>query len=143
MSDQTPRAGAEAARLLVSAQQWLRESAPHLAPVDADGAPCSCPLCRAVATVREADPGAVARWVDGAVSALEQVASQAGDTASRTAAAARDAASSGTSPDADAGATDAADDEDAGDDADASASSRGVRRIPLDGAATDDDEAAR
>ena len=37
-----PRAGAEASRLLSAAQQWLRESAPHLAPLDAAGEPCSC-----------------------------------------------------------------------------------------------------
>ena len=54
MTGTDPRAGQEAARLLAAAQDWLRTSAPHLAPVADDGAPCSCPLCRAVAGLREA-----------------------------------------------------------------------------------------
>jgi hypothetical protein len=76
-----PRAGQEAARLLAVAQDWLRTSAPHLAPVAPDGEPCSCPLCRAVAGLREADPESVGRWVDSAVTALGSLVAQAGDLA--------------------------------------------------------------
>jgi hypothetical protein len=76
-----PRAGQEAARLLSAAQDWLRTSAPHLAPVADDGRPCSCPVCRAVAGLREADPAAVGRWVDSAVTALGSLVAQAGDLA--------------------------------------------------------------
>jgi hypothetical protein len=68
-----PRVGHEAARLLAAAQDWLRTSAPHLAPVDESGESCSCPLCRVVASVREADPDAVGQWVDAAVAAATQV----------------------------------------------------------------------
>ena len=63
------RAGQEAARLLAAAQDWLRTSAPHLAPVGEDGETCSCPLCRVVASVREADPEVVGGWVDAALAA--------------------------------------------------------------------------
>lgn len=77
MSDQAPRAGAEAARLVAAAQEWLRSSAPHLAPVDDEGRTCSCPLCRGIVRLRESDPDAVARWVDGAVAAFEHVVSEA------------------------------------------------------------------
>ena len=63
------RAGHEAARLLAAAQDWLRTSAPHLAPVGEDGETCSCPLCRVVASVREADPEVVGGWVDAALAA--------------------------------------------------------------------------
>lgn len=94
-----PRAGQEAARLLAAAQDWLRTSAPHLAPVSDDGTPCSCPLCRVVSGVREADPDDVARFVDGAVAALGQLAVQAGGLAS----AARDRAAEADWPRADAG----------------------------------------
>ena len=76
MSDE-PRAGQEAARLLSSVQDWLRTSAPHLAPVDEDGETCSCPICRVVASVREADPDAVGRWVDAAVTAATGALAQA------------------------------------------------------------------
>ncbi len=72
-------AGEEAVRLVAAAQAWLRASAPHLAPLDEDGRPCSCPLCRAVAGVREADPESVGRWVDAAVAAAGAVLAQAGD----------------------------------------------------------------
>ncbi|MBI1377615.1 MAG: hypothetical protein GC157_09070 [Frankiales bacterium] len=75
------RAGQEAARLLRAAQEWLRSSAPHLAPSAPDGEPCSCPVCRAVATVREADPDTVAQWVDGAVAAAGALATQAAERA--------------------------------------------------------------
>jgi hypothetical protein len=81
-----PRAGAEAARLLAAAQDWLRTSAPHLAPVADDGQPCSCPVCRAVAGLREADPDSVARWVDTAVATLGSLVAQAGDLAAKAAA---------------------------------------------------------
>jgi hypothetical protein len=81
MSGPDPRAGQEAARLLAAAQDWLRTSAPHLAPVSEDGAPCSCPVCRAVAGLREADPDSVGRWVDSAVTALGSLVAQAGDLA--------------------------------------------------------------
>jgi hypothetical protein len=70
MSEETPRAGTEAARLLAAAQDWLASAAPHLAPVDDDGRTCPCPLCRVVATVREADADEVGRWVDAAVAGL-------------------------------------------------------------------------
>jgi hypothetical protein len=81
MTDDQPRAGTEAARLLAAAQEWLRTSAPHLAPVDVDGTPCSCPVCRVVASVREADPDDVTRFVDSAVGALSSLAVQAADLA--------------------------------------------------------------
>jgi hypothetical protein len=81
MSGSDPRAGQEAARLLAAAQDWVRTAAPHLAPVSDDGAPCSCPVCRAVAGLREADPDAVGRWVDSAVTALGSLVAQAGDLA--------------------------------------------------------------
>jgi hypothetical protein len=67
MTDEDPRAGHEAARLLAAAQDWLASAAPHLAPVDDEGRTCPCPLCRVVATVRDADPEEVGRWVDAAV----------------------------------------------------------------------------
>lgn len=70
MSEPEGRAGQEAARLVAAAQEWLRTSAPHLAPVGDDGEPCSCPLCRAVVGLREADPDTVARWVDTAVTGV-------------------------------------------------------------------------
>ena len=70
MSDEGPRAGGEAARLLAAAQDWLASSAPHLAPVDEDGRTCPCPLCRVIAAVREADPEEVGQWVDAAVAGL-------------------------------------------------------------------------
>jgi hypothetical protein len=125
-----PRAGAEASRLLSAAQQWLRESAPHLAPLDAAGEPCSCPLCRAVAAVRDADPDSVGRWVDSAVSALEQTTRQVAAQAQARAEAAR--ASSGTD-----GATWPTDGEDAVVDEPSGAQPGDagpprVRRIPLD-----------
>jgi hypothetical protein len=73
------RVGEEAARLLSAAQDWLRTSAPHLAPVGVDGEPCSCPLCRVVVGLRDADPESVARWVDTAVAAASSALAQAGD----------------------------------------------------------------
>ena len=83
MTASDPRAGQEAARLLAAAQDWLRTSAPHLAPVSPDGEPCSCPVCRAVSGLREADPDLVGRWVDSAVTALGSLAAQAADLAAK------------------------------------------------------------
>lgn len=74
-----PRAGQEAARLLAAAQDWLRTSALHVAPLDAEGRTCACPLCRAVAGVRDADPDAVGRWVDSAVAAATAALAQASE----------------------------------------------------------------
>ena len=81
MTGPEPRAGHEAARLLAAAQDWLRTSAPHLAPLAPDGEPCSCPVCRAVAGLREADPDSVGRWVDSAVTTIGSLVVQAGDLA--------------------------------------------------------------
>jgi hypothetical protein len=81
VNEHEQRAGAEAARLVAALQGWLRTSAPHLAPVDADGNPCSCPLCRAVVGVREADPDQVARWVESGVAVLGSAFAQASDLA--------------------------------------------------------------
>ena len=145
MTGTDPRAGQEAARLLAAAQDWLRTSAPHLAPVSADGEPCSCPLCRAVVGLREADPESVGRWVDSAVSALGSLVAQAGDLA---------AAAGAGEAENDAGSEDDAEDDAQDDEADAEVrhdagaqdedeaqewlarqedqAPRGVRRIPLD-----------
>ena len=70
MSEPDPRAGQEAARLFSAVQEWVRTSAPHLAPSGPDGTPCSCPVCRVVVGLREADPEEVASFVDSAVSTL-------------------------------------------------------------------------
>ena len=145
MTGTDPRAGQEAARLLAAAQGWLRTSAPQLAPVSADGEPCSCPLCRAVVGLREADPESVGRWVDSAVSALGSLVAQAGDLA---------AAAGAGEAENDAGSEDDAEDDAQDDEADAEVrhdagaqdedeaqewlarqedhAPRGVRRIPLD-----------
>ena len=145
MTGTDPRAGQEAARLLAAAQGWLRTSAPHLAPVSADGEPCSCPLCRAVVGLREAEPESVGRWVDSAVSALGSLGAQAGDLA---------AAAGAGEAENDAGSEDDAEDDAQDDEADAEVrhdagaqdedeaqewlarqedqAPRGVRRIPLD-----------
>jgi hypothetical protein len=85
MTDAEGRAGQEAARLLAAAQEWLRTSAPHLAPVGEDGETCPCPLCRAVVEVREADPDSVGRWVDAAVAGLSATLARAGTLASQPA----------------------------------------------------------
>ncbi len=156
-----PRAGQETARLVSAAQDWLRTSAPHLAPVGPDGVPCSCPLCRVVTGLREADPDTVGRWVDSAVAAFGAVATQAADLApSRdpSGKARRDSAeeaglrATGQTPIPDdeneiddvAHLADVADVEELGD-GDAVAGQdeprpRGVRRIPLGG---DDGRSAR
>lgn len=94
-----PRAGQEAAKLLAAAQDWLRTSAPHLAPVDADGTTCTCPVCRAVAGVRDADPDVVGRWVDSALAAATTVLTQAGEKLASTADAAAGAAAAGSQGD--------------------------------------------
>ncbi len=91
-----PRAGQEAAKLLAAAQDWLRTSAPHLAPVDADGTTCTCPVCRAVAGVRDADPDVVGRWVDSALAAATAVLTQAGEKLASTADAAAGAPAGGS-----------------------------------------------
>lgn len=129
MTEPAPRAGAEAARLLAAAQEWLRGSAPHLAPVDADGQTCPCPLCRAVAAVRDADPDTVARWVDGAVAAVEKVAADAATTAGSR------GGPEGPGDPADQDHLDDLDDGDAradGDDAGDAPGAGRVRRIPID-----------
>lgn len=147
-----PRAGSEAARLFAAAQDWLRTSAPHFAPTDVDGSPCSCPVCRVVAGVRDADPDDVARFVDSAVAAVSSLATQATDLA----AAARDQSATWSSPEAWPGDDDARGyavdvdedevddevdddpdeddpDEDEADDEGADDGPRTVRRIRLDG----------
>lgn len=141
-----PRAGQEAAKLLAAAQDWLRTSAPHFAPVDADGSTCTCPVCKVVAGVREADPDVVGRWVDSALAAATTVLSQAGERL------ASPAGESADDPDeADTAWSDYVVDVDDADDADAAADdedaaaerpqpaagqddqgTRGVRRIPLE-----------
>ncbi|HET7901081.1 MAG TPA: hypothetical protein VFL59_07815 [Candidatus Nanopelagicales bacterium] len=132
-----PRAGAEAARLLAAAQGWLRSAAPHLAPVGDDGATCPCPVCRAIAGVRDADPESVGRWVDTAVAAATTVLAQAGERLAPPEPAASDT-DSGPTPDDDADLGDPAGDASgtqeprapqAGQDEE---SARGVRRIPLE-----------
>lgn len=130
MSDDAPRAGAEAARLVAAAQEWLRTAAPHLAPVDDDGRTCSCPVCRGIARLREGDPETVAGWVDGAIAAFEHVVGEAasGMTQAGGAAADRSDAGPGAEPHEDARHDDAAGDG-AGHDA---PPSRRVRRVPLD-----------
>lgn len=86
MTDGEGRAGQEAARLVAVAQDWLRTAAPHLAPVGIDGEPCSCPLCRAVVGLRDADPDTIGRWVDAAVVGVTTAVSQAAAAASDLAA---------------------------------------------------------
>ena len=84
MTEPDGRTGQEAARLLAAAQDWLRTSAPHLAPVGDSGEPCSCPLCKAVVGLREADPDAVARWVDAAVTGVSTALASVAASASRS-----------------------------------------------------------
>lgn len=124
MTDDAPRAGAEAARLLAAAQDWLRDSAPHLAPVDDDGQTCSCPVCRGIVKLRDGDPESVGRWVDTAVAAFERVVA---DLAASRPAAAPDGA------DAPGGAA-APEDRvtPAPDEAAESERPRRVRKVPLD-----------
>ena len=135
MSDDAPRAGAEAARLVAAAQEWLRTAAPHLAPVDDDGRTCACPLCRGIARLREGDPDAVARWVNEAVAAFEHVVREATDGSAPEGGAAADRHDTGPGeePEADARHDDAGHDDAGhlGAEHDAPASRR-VRRVPLD-----------
>lgn len=142
MSGEVPeggRAGQEAARLVAAAQDWLRTSAPHLAPLDEHGEPCSCPLCRAVVGLRETDPATVSRWVDAAVAGVSAALASAQAAASDLAARASDAG------EADPAYDDASDDEGQPDpeadvaggapepgDVGHDAPVRRVRRIPLD-----------
>lgn len=130
MTEPDGRAGQEAARLLSAAQDWLRTSAPHLAPVGDDGEPCSCPLCKAVVGLREADPDAVARWVDAAVTGVSAALASVATSASE-----RGAPSGGeTEPAEDASYDASAGDDPAGDEVghDGPGQDR-VRRIRLDG----------
>ena len=134
MTEPDSRAGHEAARLLAAAQSWLRTSAPHLAPVGDDGEPCSCPLCRAVVGLRDADPDAVAGWVDSAVSGVSAALAQAAAAASDLGT----PASADRSPAAEAAARSAADESSAADPDPAAVGHDGprerrVRRIRLDG----------
>jgi hypothetical protein len=143
MSDQAPRAGAEAAKLLAAAQEWLRTSAPHLAPVDADGETCSCPVCRGIVRLRETDPDSVARWVDGAVAAVEHVLGEAAAGVAQATGGTAPTPTTATSaqdPVPPAGEDDdaAAPEQPGADDASTSghddARTRRVRRIPIDDA---------
>lgn len=139
MSGEAPRAGVEAAKLLTAAQEWLRTAAPHLAPVDADGETCPCPVCRGIVRLRETDPDSVARWVDGAVAAVEHVLGEAAAGVAQ--------ATGGTAPSSEEPAPPARGDRDAaapeqpGADDPAMAGhddarTRRVRRIPIDDATT-------
>lgn len=135
MSDSAPRAGAEAARLVAAAQEWLRTAAPHLAPVDDDGRTCSCPVCRGIARLREGDPDTVARWVDGAVAAFEHVVTEAAAGMAPAAAATSDGPDAGPDDDRAGGARhDVAQTEDAQapDAPQDGPPRRAVRRVPLD-----------
>lgn len=132
-----PRAGQEAAKLLAAAQEWLRTSAPHVAPLDADGRTCACPLCRMVAGVRDADPVALGTWVDAAVAAATAALAQAGETLAPSSA---DGGGSGDVDD-EPGAQDTDGDRDdevaPGERGEAAARqdddrARGIRRIPLE-----------
>jgi len=129
-----PRAGQEAARLLASAQGWLRTSAPHLAPVGDDGETCSCPVCRVVVSVRDVDPDVVGRWVDAAVAAATGALAQAGSSDRPTDADPDTATDAAASSDvaAEPAPDEPADDvEAAGTGKDASRG-RGVRSIPVE-----------
>ena len=135
MSDGEGRAGEEAARLVAAAQGWLRDSAPHLAPVGEDGQACSCPLCRAVVGLRDADPDAVGRWVGSATALATAALTQVGDLLASTSsggpspASDADADAAGQQP-ATGGPDEGADNPDpAGQDGQRP---RGVRRIPLE-----------
>jgi hypothetical protein len=133
MSEDAPRAGAEAARLLEAAQDWLRQSAPHLAPVDDAGQTCSCPVCRGIVRLRESDPDSVARWVDGAVAAFERVVADI--TASRAGTeAADDPQQAGTGDPVPPAGPDGAESE--------RLPTRRVRRVPLDDAGSDEPSTA-
>ncbi len=67
---ETPFSGDDISKVITTAQQWLKTQAPDLAPVDAQGETCPCPVCKAVATVRDIDPDAAATWVSTAFAAF-------------------------------------------------------------------------
>ena len=67
---QSPLSGDEISKVITTAQEWLRTQAPHLAPVDAQGETCPCPLCKVVVAVRDIDPDAAATWVNTAFAAF-------------------------------------------------------------------------
>jgi hypothetical protein len=69
MSEQ-PVSGEDIARVVATAQEWLRTQASHLAPIDEQGQTCVCPLCRVVATVRDVDPEMAATWLSAALSSF-------------------------------------------------------------------------
>jgi hypothetical protein len=62
-----PITGPDVSKVIASAQDWLRTQAPHMAPVDAQGQTCPCPLCKVVATVRDIDPDMAATWLSTAL----------------------------------------------------------------------------
>jgi hypothetical protein len=63
----TDSPGADVSKVIASAQEWLRTQAPHMAPVDAQGDTCPCPVCKVVATVRDVDPEMAATWLSTAL----------------------------------------------------------------------------
>jgi hypothetical protein len=67
---ETPFSGDDISKVITTAQGWLKSQAPHLAPVDAQGGTCPCPLCKMVATVRDIDPDSAATWVNTAFAAF-------------------------------------------------------------------------
>ncbi len=67
---ESPLSGDDISKAITTAQEWLRTQAPHLAPVDAQGETCPCPLCKVVATVRDIDPESAATWVNTAFAAF-------------------------------------------------------------------------
>jgi hypothetical protein len=67
---ESPLSGDDISKVITTAQEWLRTQAPHLAPVDAQGETCPCPLCKVVATVRDIDPESAATWVNTAFAAF-------------------------------------------------------------------------
>ena len=67
-----PISGADVSKVIASAQDWLRTQAPHLAPVDAQGQTCPCPLCKVVASVRDIDPDMAATWLSTALATFDK-----------------------------------------------------------------------
>ena len=65
-----PVSGEDVARVITTAQEWLRTQVPHLAPVDEQGQTCPCPLCKVVATVRDVDPDLAATWLNTALASF-------------------------------------------------------------------------
>ncbi|MEI8056608.1 MAG: hypothetical protein WCI29_04325 [Actinomycetes bacterium] len=78
----SPAAGEEIVRLFTAAQTWLRDQAPHLAPVDADGQTCSCPLCQVIVAVRDVDPSSAGLWIDSALASFTSTLASYVETAS-------------------------------------------------------------